>query len=254
MKFLSYAICAFSILSFVSCKDDKKGTPSPTIPTTGSVTMKFDNYVGDSPMELNKSTYYKTSQGYDFKVTRYEYYISNIVLKGENSIVYVEPESYHLINQEDPGSLSFVIDKVPMGDYTSVQIMIGVDSARNVSGAQSGALDPALGMSWNWNSGYIMAKFEGTSPQVQGSSLSYHIAGFSGANSVIKTVELPFGKKMTVTEAAANKITIKSDLMEWFKSPVVIDFTLLRSIGSTGIDAAAIATNYADMFTITAVQ
>jgi hypothetical protein len=49
-------------------------------------------------------------------------------------------------------------------DITGIRFLLGVDSARNVSGIQTGALDPARGMFWTWNSGYVMAKIEGSSP------------------------------------------------------------------------------------------
>jgi hypothetical protein len=61
-----------------------------------------------------------------------------------------------------------------------MEFMIGVDSARNNSGAQTGALDPTNGMFWSWSTGYIMAKFEGTSAQspAAANALKFHIGGF----------------------------------------------------------------------------
>jgi hypothetical protein len=64
---------------------------------------------------------------------------------------------------------------VPAGTYTGMYLTMGVDSARNVSGAQEGALDPANGMFWSWTSGYIMIKAEGLSPQGAGGSFTYHL-------------------------------------------------------------------------------
>ena len=66
--------------------------------------------------------------------------------------------------------------------------MIGVDSARNTSGAQLGALDPANSMFWSWNSGYIFVRMEGNSPQSTQpyNKLQFHIGGFKGATNCIK--------------------------------------------------------------------
>ena len=253
MKFLKTTIFALAVLSLASCKDDKKIEPVNES-KNGAVTMQFDNYVGTEPMVLNSTNYYKNAHGDDFKVTRYKYYISNIVLFGSDGSKFIESESYHLIDQENAASLSFVIDSVPPGNYDSVQVMIGVDAARNTSGAQTGALDPANGMFWTWNSGYIMAKMEGTSPQAT-SSLSFHIAGFSGQYSALKTVNLVLPQHMAVSTGSSNKIIVKSDLLTWFQSPIkFIDFSALSVIGSVGTESAEIADNYANMLSVTSVQ
>ena len=42
---------------------------------------------------------------------------------------------------------------------------LGVDSLRNVTGVQTGALDPAMDMYWTWNTGYVMAKLEAAAQQ-----------------------------------------------------------------------------------------
>ena len=55
---------------------------------------------------------------------------------------------------------------MPAGNYNSLSFLLGVDSMHNVSGAQTGALDPANDMFWTWNSGYVMAKMEGASPRL----------------------------------------------------------------------------------------
>jgi hypothetical protein len=256
MKFLSYAVCAFAVLAFASCKDDNKVKPEPVTPATkGSVTMHFDNYVGSQPMELNSNTSYKNEHGDDFKVTRYNYYVSNIVLKGDAGLTYIEAESYHLVTQEIDSSMTFVLDSVPSGTYTSVQIMLGVDSYKNVSGVQTGPLDPGHGMFWTWNSGYIMAEMEGTSPQsTTNNLLSFHIGGFSGDYNAVTTVVLPFPQKMVVSDKTTNKISLKSDLLTWFKSPNLIDFSVLNTVASIGPDSKRIATNYSTMLTVTQVQ
>jgi hypothetical protein len=69
---------------------------------------------------------------------------------------------------------------------------LGVDSIRNVSGIQTGALDPLKGMFWTWNSGYVMAKLEGSSESSNsaGNRFTYHIGGFRPGMNVLKTIDL----------------------------------------------------------------
>lgn len=94
-----------------------------------------------------------------------------------------ELNSYHLINEEGTASKSFSFFVMPT-QYNSLSFLIGVDSLKNVSGAQTGGLDPLNGMFWTWNTGYIMFKMEGNSPSssVVNNKIEYHIGGFSGAN------------------------------------------------------------------------
>ena len=182
-----------------------------------------------------------------------KYYISNIKLTKTDNSVYVVNNSYHLIDLSD-SLLSLVkLSGVPYGNYKAIQFMIGVDSTRNVSGAQTGALDPALGMFWTWSSGYIMAKIEGTSPQSTASAnkLEFHIGGFTGVNNVLKLATPSFGLD---TAKVSNSITpiihLSSNLAQWFASPNVIDFSIINTITMPGNNAKKVADNYADMFTV----
>lgn len=243
-----------------NCKKDTKApepepTPPPvTAPSTpsGSLQIEFDGMVGDSDLVFSTATY--TNQaGNTFNITLCKYYISNIKLIKNDNSVWAEPNSYHLVDHDDALSTIVEMANVPYGDYKAIEFMIGVDSTRNVSGAQTGALDPAKGMFWSWNSGYIMAKMEGTSPQspVTANKLTIHVGGFSGANSVLKTVSPSFnGNVAQVTSAITPKIHLKCDIMEWFQSPNVINFATLNTVHMPGADAKKIGDNYADMFTV----
>ena len=158
-----------------------------------------------------------------------------------------------MINQSLPASLSFTFT-VEENSFSSIQFLIGVDSLRNVSGAQSGALDPLNDMFWTWNSGYVMAKMEGVSPQSNqvGSKIAYHIGGFTGVNSVLKTVQLdfPIGKKLLVEQGKVNEINLEADLNLWWQHTNNIKITELPVCTTPGVMAKKIAENYSAMFSI----
>ena len=71
--------------------------------------------------------------------------------------VITQKNDYHLVNQAIDSSLSFTIS-LAANKYDSVGFLLGVDSAGNTSGAQTGALDPLNDMFWTWNTGYVMEK------------------------------------------------------------------------------------------------
>ena len=131
--------------------------------------------------------------------------------------------------------------------------MIGIDSARNNSGAQTGALDPANDMFWTWNSGYIMAKFEGASPQsaAAGNIVKFHIGGYGGANKTMRITNPSFNNDTAkVTTNITPEIHLSCNLLEWFSAPYVIDFSVINTAMSPGTTSNHIATNYADMFIV----
>lgn len=236
-----------SALLFTACKKDDNN------PAPGHIELHFDNVVGADELNMG-STWYVNANGDTFQVTKMNYYISNIVLNGPNGNSYTEPESYHLVQESEPSSQEVELENVPSGEYTSVTFMIGVDSVHNVSGAQTGALDPANGMFWSWNTGYIMAKFEGVSPQstAAGNILVYHVGGFTGTNNVLKTVTLPFPQSVNLNNNGFH-IHINADLLKWF-TPNIINFGTLNTIHMPGADAKNISDNYAHMFSVEAVE
>lgn len=256
-----FLLVSFLFVFFVSCQKEtiKPSEPLPPLSlandTTGFIVLNFKNVVGNQDLILSTQNY--VNQNLDtFKVDIYKYYITNIEFKTANGFVYKETESYHLINQADASSHTFTVNGVPKGDYTSITFLIGVDKDRNTSGAQTGALDPANGMFWTWSSGYIMSKLEGTSPQSSDMSkkITYHIAGFSGVNNVLRSPTLTFTTNAIVSKTQHSKININCDVLEWFKAPNLISFSTVNNVTTVSPEAKQIADNYVDMFSVTSIE
>lgn len=225
----------------------------PGMTHSGDVKINIQNLVNGEPLVLNAKKYVNEN-GDSFTVRIYKYYISNIVLVTQDGKEYAEMNSYHLINEAKPGTKEVIIKDVPAGMYSAIKFMIGVDSLHNVSGAQSGDLDPIKAMFWDWNTGYIMAKLEGNTPGENGKELTFHIGGFAGAKSVLKNVTIPLPGKLQVTNGNVPAIHLNADIAQWFKSPVTIDFAKTNTITIEGPEATALADNYADMFTLDHIE
>lgn len=240
-------LAAIVSIVFSGCGKD----PAPAVtnpPTTGNMSVTFENVAGNEPLAL-ETTWYKNENGDSIKITTFNYFISNIKLVKEDGTVFAETESYHLIEESKSVSKKFTIGNIPFGKYKSISFIIGVDSARNVSGAQTGALDQSSGMFWDWNTGYVMAKMEAESPQATKSSRSviYHLAGFSGEINVLRTVTLQL-PAAEVSSTNTPNLHIKADALEWFKTPNLINVKDLSILA--GKNALTIADNYADMFSV----
>lgn len=246
IKYLLFAFAAFFLL---------EGCQKTINSKAGTVKLSFRNMVNTSPMVLAST--YTNPFGETYTITKFKYYISNVRL-GLSGLptTATEKESYHLVDQSLTGSLSFSFE-ADENSFVTLSFLLGVDSTRNVSGAQTGALDPLNDMFWTWNSGYVMAKMEGTSPQSgqAGNKIEYHIGGFSGINSVLKEIALTFpaGKALVIKQGQTSEITLSADFNTWWQSPNDIKITNLPVCTTPGILAKGIADNYSKMFTVTDV-
>ena len=251
MKNLFSTLVALLILSiFISAKSDTG------VPSTGAVLFRFNHFVGNLPLKLNDtSAVYKNGNGDDFKVTTFKYYISNIAFTTSSGTSVQVPESYLLVNAADSISLCQRIANIPSGIYTGISFTIGVDSARNFAGAQTGSLDPANGMFWSWNSGYIFLKLEGESSKSAAKfhKLIFHVGGVKNQNTIrYYTQQLPV--PLIIAEKKTSEIDLAVDAGSLFKGKSSIDFSKL-SYTMGGPNALIIADNYAGgMFHVSEVK
>ncbi|RFM36445.1 MbnP family protein [Chitinophaga silvisoli] len=213
-----------------------------------SVILTFTHEVNHQPMRANKAYY--TAQGDTFTITKFKYYLSNFSFISETEEnIRLSPE-YFLVSEDSAASKKVVLTGLPLGRYKAVSFMIGVDSIMNCTGAQSGALDPIYGMFWTWNSGYIMAKLEGTSPasRVPDHSLQFHIGGYRGAHQSQRMVRLnaPF----VVAAEKTAVINLVADAATWFNGATPIRFSETSGFMTPGTIGDRIADNYSHMFSV----
>lgn len=253
MNFLKSLLVIILFVAINSCKKDAKEPSAVTEEPkneSGNLQIFLDNMVGNESLSFGKN--FVNYNGDTFKVSKLNYYVSNIVLIKSDNSTFSEENSYHLIKHSNSETSSFTIKGLPAGSYKSIKLMIGVDSTRNVSGVQSGDLDPvvAADMFWSWNSGYIFFKLEGTAPKSgdPGKALEYHIGGYGGANKAQRSLEIGFGsQEAKVTTATTPVLHLKTDVNQLFTSPVVIDLSVdFRSVSPT-TKSKRLADNYADM-------
>lgn len=265
MKTLVKILPLLVLITAASCKKDKKNdpapetpntptVPTPTTPTTsmpGSLKLHFENMVDTNDLVFGNN--YVNAMGDTFKISKFNYYISNVVITKTDNSTFTEPNSYHLVRHSSTSSGLITLANVPAGSYKSVSFMIGVDSTRNVSGTQNGDLDPVVAsdMYWSWNSGYIFVKLEGTSPKsgATDKSLVYHVGGGGGVNKAQRMVTLTFGTSTAdVSQTATPIVHISADALEMLKTPNAIDFSTSFFLMGPGANAKKYADNYADMF------
>jgi len=217
---------------------------------TPIVTVKviFINTVNKVPVVLD-SVVYTNCWNETYTISKLKYYISNVQLQQTDKKVNREAESYHLINEEDTATKSFSLS-MPGGKYSSLSFLVGVDSLKNVSGAQTNALDPLNGMFWTWNNGYIMFKLEGNSPQstVVNNKIEYHIGGFAGPNNALRTVTINFDAPLILLKKENTEIFLQAAIDKLWNAKHNLKITETPVLITQGILSSAIADNYAAAF------
>ena len=245
-KILAVGFTLLTIV-FLGCAKEK------SLSTDNSfLEMKFQNEMDGAPLRLNFNYFNDFNE--DLKISRLKYYISNIHLVSGTTLTPV-PDSYFLIDEENESSKT-IRANIPAGTYDGIAFLIGVDSARNVSGAQTGSLDPALDMFWTWSTGYIMAKLEGTSSlsKAPNNRIQYHIGGFSGVNNALRYViaELPPG---TILQRGKTlRMDLAAEIQNWFDGVHEMRIEDHAVIMTPGVAAMQFADNYSNMFSITNVE
>jgi hypothetical protein len=252
MRLIFYSTFVFVLISVFSCEKDVAIIAEPEDITPASLTISFEAVVNNTVVVPNTVWYSDDN----FTINTLNYYISNVKLKKSDGTVYAEPDSYHLIKHGE-GINSFTITNLPDGAYTGIEFLIGVDSLRNISGAQTGALDVAEQMFWDWNTGYIFLKLEGEyiSAEVpNGNFYAIHIGGFEGEFSCLQKVTLPLNTNVVAKKGRKCKINFETNVEELFDNPKKIGFDYYYGQLKYGPQIFTdISRNYTDMFSIKSV-
>ena len=216
---------------------------------TSTLKITFKNTVNGIPLVLD-SAEYSNIFGEVFRVSKFKYYISNVSLENK-TVQQKEKESYHLMDARDSASLSFNYP-VTTGEYNELVFLLGVDSLRNCSGAQTGALDPMNDMFWTWNSGYVMVKLEGVSPTSTAVTqrMEYHIGGYRYNNNVVQKIKLHAATPIIITEGNCTAIIIETDISKCWQAKDRITIAQTPVCTTPGQLAKRIAANYSNMFSI----
>lgn len=251
-RLLLAAFIAATVLT--SCQKELKSGDDAT--ANHDLTITFKAVVDNDALVFGDT--YNNIWGEPYTVSMFKFYICQVKLFNVDSGIShdVNKDEYFLVNFADNNSTVLKLKAVPR-TYNRIGFVIGVDSIRNVSGAQTGALDPAKGMFWTWSTGYIMAKLEGNSPvsNQPNNKFEYHVGGFSGPDNVVKPVTLsfPLGQDITLQPGKSSAMTITANVNAWFSGPNDIMLSTNPVCMTPGALARQIAENYLGMFTITDV-
>jgi hypothetical protein len=134
------------------------------------VTMHHQVTLGDAKVVLGE--WQKSDSNVSIRIDNLRWYVSLPPAGKKGSKAW-------LLDLADSSSLDQQMSR-PVNN--KISLLFGVDSAIQVGGVGTGALDPLRGMYWTWQTGYVQWKMEGAI-RVDGveSPLELHLGGFDGA-------------------------------------------------------------------------
>lgn len=195
-------------------------------------------------------------QGETYRPGMFRIYLGDISLSDEAGIQTHFTGGYHLLDAGDSASLTVRLHGGAR-PFRRIAFQVGVDSARNVSGAQTGALDPVHGMFWTWNTGYINIRLEGTSAVSDGPGgrFEYHIGGFRSGEATRRTValDLPAGQSHRLEVDGRSEAWVDIDLDRFFRSAHDLPIAAAARVTAPGPLAVRYADNAARMFILSAI-
>jgi hypothetical protein len=194
--------------------------------------LEFDKL----PLQLNKK--YVSAAKDTLTVETFRCYISNIQIQYKDNSVFTQKNSYHLLDFSNPKSFQIPLTTKSDNLISKITFNIGIDSTTNNAGALTGDLDPAKGMYWAWQSGYINIKIEGKSSscKTRRNEFQFHIGGYLQPYYAMRTMKFNWDKK------ANDDINIGIDLFRFFSN---LDLKQTNSVMIPGKEAMRLL-NYVD--------
>jgi hypothetical protein len=245
MRFLSiFLILSFSLLAVFACSNNDDDTSTPE--GEGTLEIMFEHKLNGEDLQLGAAT---EVAGQPVSLSLVRYWVSNIALENSQGEVITFPDGYYLVEETpDNTRKSFQLENVPTGEYTKITFAIGVEEATNASiDAAKGELSVEVGMSWNWNTGYIFLKTEGQFG-AENTDFKFHV----GTNPNYHSMEfMPEGG----LKVKANKMTMLhyEVALESLFEGVSLSETPVVMVGPADT-AAKIAKNWSGMYHLHHVQ
>ncbi len=207
------------------------------------IIIRFENIANGKKIVLHDGLY-ENNFGEKYTVSKLKYYISNIQFVTKQS--QNKSQNIFLIDASKNDSISL---ETTNKNIIAIIFCIGVDSALNCSGAQSGALDPLNDMFWTWNNGYVMFKLEGKSASstADNNRIEQHIGGYKGEYKTMRRIFLPIDEKYFLKN---NTITIQMNVDKYWDGIKIAEMPV---IATAGLSAKKAADNFIKIFSVKAL-
>ncbi len=237
MKKLIYLFPA--IIMFTSCMNEK-GDVSNTVMFNLAINHKVDGQA----LQYNMFNY--TNQaGNPYEVTTLRYYLSNFVFHNADGTDYTD-EGIYYVDANDATTNTIHIPEMPMGNYTGVSFVIGLNPAQNITnGLPNVTVNNNMAWPDHMGGGYHFMKFEGHFTNNTGTEDGFAI--HMGTNVAVVNIEID---QLFEAKEDNNSFTLSMNLNQWFANPNTLDLDSLSYTMGNSSGMALVAANGADVFSI----
>lgn len=217
-QIITIVICTGLLL--FGCNSNTTSSDPINEKVTLSVTMNHTFGPDNVDPEVSVHT---NSSGNEIKFTKLHYIMTNFVLvDSEGNELKIDSSAAYINFAE--GRLDFDLENIPVGDYSEIRFLLGVDSLTNHQNPNSfsatSPLNPIINnLYWDWMDGFIFCSVEGyhyKEGQMKG-AFAYHI----GLDENLMRIKI--NKNFKVQKGIP--LILNFDLSAYFESPYVIDIT-----------------------------
>ncbi len=239
MKF-KILVLSCIIVGIFSCKKDT------VILEPGALKLALKYRVDGDSLQFDTIKYLNAA-GNKYSLYHLEYYISGVSFYKSDGSSFVSNSVFY-INAQKSVTNSLLVGNIPQGSYSSISLLIGLDSNTNKTNFLPNILDN-INMAWPdaMGGGYHFMKMEGyfkDKADVKQDGYAMHL----GRNNNLVTINLSF--PLIITKDVQTK-TLTMNINEWYKNPSNYDFETDGNY-SMGLPNAMskLAQNGKDVFTI----
>ncbi|CAN5612945.1 hypothetical protein BH23THE1_BH23THE1_11470 [soil metagenome] len=241
LKLTRLLVFSMLFLTIFSCRKKFDGN--------AQIKLVMEHEFNNQDFRADTITVYNLSEGVEVTFINFKYYFSNIKLKDDKGTWWSDPDSYYIIDATV--SKPAIQLQIPPGKYIEISYTIGVDSLRNFSGAQGGALSPSNGMFWSWQTGYIHMISEGQSPQIDrpNKNFIHHLGGFLDPFNIVKVITSTMPKPLIIEDDTPQEILMGIDVSKLYDNESnTFSIPDITNIHTPGENAFKLSQNFPTMF------
>jgi hypothetical protein len=206
---------------------------------TGRLKLAFAHYINGDQIIYDTLVYHNAA-GNPYLVSEIQYFISDIVLYGQNgSIITIEDSGgIFYVDTDIPETRTREIpDKIPAGNYDSVSFTFGISAQKNISGRFVNPPESYMFWPENLGGGYHYMKLNGKWLEPGQTSVTTpfncHMGigqiYYSYPDSIIGFVHNDFrvslpGSAFIMNEDQQKVLSLTMNVEEWFRDPYIYDF------------------------------
>ena len=247
MKYLVLILIALPLFMFSCNNDDDSTNPEPE--KTSDLVLNFEFKVGSQPLELGTGEYIFANED-TVGIDKFKFILSNLTLNKVDQSQWKNEDGYYLVKASNGSSnYQLTLENVPIGDYSSMEFHIGMDSAMNFKPESFPILFQQEGMYWDWNTGYKFLVMEGryisTSLSTPNNTIGFitHIGDMINLN----ILSFQFSQDLTITTGETRGLNFEIDLGKMYTNPNRLSFKEVNNRNIMGgPNAGLVSENYAE--------